>query len=99
MEELFKITVSVIGVKKRCRKVDSHLLRLGYKPYNEGNFNKDELIELARASVETNIKQVTGKIMVHLDHIKRGDFMEQWEPFSDKNIRFEVKSSLENVLQ
>jgi hypothetical protein len=99
MEELFKVTVIVDGIKKKCRKSDRHFLRLGYKPYNNGEFNREEIEETAKASIQTNIRQVTGRIIVVLDHIKRGDMMEQWQPFSDKNIQFELKSSLENVLQ
>jgi len=98
-KELFKLSVSVRGVKKRCRKSDHHILQGGYMPYNGGNFDQAKIEDVVRGIVETNMKQVDGKIYIHLDHIKQGDFMQIWEPFSNKNVRFELKTSLENALQ
>lgn len=98
-KELFKLTVSVKGVKKRCRNSDHHLLQGGYMPYNDGVFDQAKIEDVVKGLIETNMKRVDGRIFIHLDHIKQGDFMQTWEPFSDKNVRFELKSSLENALQ
>lgn len=96
--ELFKISVSTHGIKKKCRKSDFHFFKAGHIPYNEGTFNKDEIEAVARGIIESNMKEVKAKIMIHLDHITQDENFEQWEPFSNKNVRWELKSSLENVL-
>lgn len=97
-KELFKISVSLHGVKKRCRKSEFHLLRGGYIPYNDGTFDCGAIEAIARGLVETNMKQVNGKIIINLDHVKQGEFMQTWEPFSDKNVKWQLVSSLENEL-
>lgn len=97
-KELFKISVSVTGVKKRCRKSEFHLLKGGYIPYNEGTFDREAIEAVARGLVETNMKQVNGKIIIVLNHIKREEHFERWEPFSDKNVKWQLISSLENEL-
>ena len=97
-KEFFKISVAVTGVKKRCRKSEFHVLRGGYIPYNEGSFDREAVEAVARGLVDSNMKQVNSKVMIHLDRIERGGFMERWEMFSDKNIKFELKTPLENEL-
>ena len=97
-KELFKISVAVTGVKKRCRKSEFHVLRGGYIPYNGGSFDREAVEGMARGLVDSNMKQVNSRIIVHLDRIEKGDFMETWEMFSDKNIKFELKTPLENEL-
>lgn len=98
-KELFKLSVSLIGVKKRCRKSERHLLSGGYMPYNDGNYDQNEVETMAKKLISDNMKQVDSKIIVNLNHIKQGDFVQTWEPFSKKNVAFELKSSLENALQ
>lgn len=97
-KELFKISIGLYGVKKRCRKSEFHVLRAGYIPYNEGTFDREAIETIAKGLIETNMKQVNGKIIISLDHIKQGDFMQTWEPFSDKNVKWQLVSSLENEL-
>lgn len=97
-KELFKISVSVHGVKRRCRKSEFHLLQGGYIPYNEGTFNREAIEAVARGLIEVNMKQVNSKIIINLDHVKQGEFMQTWEPFSDKNIKWNLVSPLENEL-
>lgn len=97
-KELFKISVSVTGVKKRCRKSDFHVLRGGYIPYNEGSFDREAVEAIARGLVDSNMKQINSRVMIHLDRIEKGEFMERWELFSDKNVKFELKTPLENEL-
>jgi hypothetical protein len=87
------------GVKKRCRKADHHYFPAGYIPYNEGIFNQSEVENLAKGLVETNMKQVNGKIFIILNHVKVADGIETWEMFGKTNVKFELKSSLENALQ
>ena len=97
-KELFKISVSLHGVKKRCRKSEFHLLRGGYIDYNQGTFDREAIEAVARGLIETNMKDVRGKIVICLDHVKQGEFMQTWEPFSDKNVKWQLVSSLENEL-
>lgn len=97
-KELFKISVSLRGVKKRCRKSDFHVLRGGYIPYNEGSFDREAVEAIARGLVDSNMKQINSRVMIHLDRIEKGEFMERWELFSDKNVKWELKTPLENEL-
>jgi len=99
MEQFFRVGISVTGVKKRCRKADHHYFQAGYIPYNEGIFNQSEVENLAKGLVETNMKQVNGKIFIILNHVKVADGIETWEMFGKTNVKFELKSSLENALQ
>lgn len=97
-KEFFKISVAVTGVKKRCRKSEFHVFRGGYIPYNEGSFDREAVEAVARGLVDSNMKQVNSRVMIHLDRIEKGDFMERWEPFSNKNVKFELLTPLENEL-
>lgn len=99
MEQFFKIGISVNGIKKRCRKSESHYLSGGYIPYNDGAFNQDEVETLAKAILETNMKRIDGKVAVILNHVKVADGIQTWEMFGKTNVRFELNSSLENALQ
>ena len=97
-KEIFKISVAMHGVKKRCRKSEFHLLQGGYIPYNEGTFDREAIETVARGLIETNMKQVNSKIVISLDHVMQGDFMKTWEPFSKKHVKWNLVSSLENEL-
>jgi hypothetical protein len=99
MEQFFKLGVAVNGVKKRCRKSESHYLSGGYLPYNDGAFNQDEVETLAKAILETNMKRIEGKVFIILNHVKVADGIQTWERFGKTNVKFELKSSLENALQ
>jgi hypothetical protein len=46
MEQFFRVGICVDGIKKRCRKSDSHYFHAGYIPYNNGDFNKEEIENL-----------------------------------------------------
>ena len=91
---LFKISIQVIGIKKRCRKSERHFFQLGSIPYNDGQFDKSETSDKVKAFIETNMKSVNSLTRVSLDHtvITKDEFCTQttWEPFSDKNVRFDL---------
>lgn len=97
-QEFFKVYVIVPGVKKRCRKAERHMLKAGYIPYNGGSFDREAIEATAKGLIEANIKQVVGNVVISLDHVVRDDHFERWEPFSDKNVRFELRTALENEL-
>lgn len=101
--KLFKVSIVVNGIKKRCRKSDSHFFSLGYIDYNEGIFNQDELIEKAKSYLSDNMKEVksTPKVVLSYVERKKDDFgvIETMQLFDKRNVSFLVQSSLENVLQ
>lgn len=92
--ERFKISIQVIGIKKRCRKNERHMFQLGSIEYNRGEYNKESVISLVRDFVNVNMKEFNSTVRIHLNHVKqsneRGFTSTLWEPFSDKNIRFDI---------
>jgi hypothetical protein len=98
MEQFYKLGVAVNGIKKRCRKSERHYISGGYLPYNEGTFNQEEVENLARGILETNMKRIDGKVRVVLNHVKREGGIETWEMFGKTNVQFELQSSLEKEL-
>ena len=64
MEQFYKLSVSVTGIKKRCRKTEFHLLQGGYIPYNDGTFDREAIEAIAKGLIETNIKKVEKEIFV-----------------------------------
>jgi hypothetical protein len=91
---LFKLAIQVIGIKKRCRKSERHFFNLGHIPYNDGQFDKSEVSDKIQAFIDTNMKEVHSITRVSLDHVvikNEGNFtVTQWEPFSDKNVKFDL---------
>lgn len=91
---LFKISIQVIGIKKRCRKSERHFFQLGHMPYNDGQYNKEEVSDRVKAFLDTNMKSINSLTRVSLDHtvITKDEFCTQttWQPFSDKNVRFDL---------
>lgn len=98
MEQFFKLEVSVKGIKKRCRKSESHYISGGYLPYNDGAFNQSEVENLARGILETNMKKIDGKISVILNHVKVAEGIQTWEMFGKTNVKFELLTGLEKEL-
>lgn len=93
MEQFYKLSVSVIGIKKRCRKSEFHLLHGGYIPYNEGIIDREAIETVAKGLIETNMKQVGKETFVILNHVKVADGIQTWE-----NMRWKIVSSLESEL-
>ena len=91
---VFKISIQVIGVKKRCRKSERHFFQLGSIPYNDGSFDQSSINNKVRDFLATNMKSINSLTRVSLDHtvITHDEFCTQttWEPFSDKNVRFDL---------
>jgi hypothetical protein len=88
---LYRISVQLIGIKKRCRKSDRHFFHFGHMPF--GDVNYDDVKQKVRDFVYTNMKQVNSQVRVHLDYVvikNEGTYtVTQWEPFDAKNIRFD----------
>jgi hypothetical protein len=70
------------------------MFQLGSIEYNNGEYNKEGVISLVRDFVDVNMKEVNSIVRIHLDHVKqsneRGFTSTLWEPFSDKNVRFDI---------
>ena len=98
MEQFYKLSVSVTGIKKRCRKSEFHLLQGGYIPYNEGTIDREAIEAVAKGLIETNMKQVGKETFVILNHVKVADGIQTWELFGKTNMRWKIVSSLENEL-
>lgn len=93
----FKITLSVYGVKKRCRKSEGHNFHLGHIDYNEGVFNKEEILDKARAAIETNMKScVKAAVTLNYVEIKKEEHFTStlWQPFDDRHVKFNVETPL-----
>jgi hypothetical protein len=93
IQVLFKLSLQVIGIKKRCRKSERHFFQLGHIPYNEGEYDHEAMKLLARDFLNTNMKEVHSIVRFSLDHViikNEGNFTAtQWEPFSKLNKSFD----------
>jgi hypothetical protein len=100
MEVKFEITIYVNGVKKRCRKPDRHALKLGSIDYNDGNFNKEEIVEKARAIVAENMKTIESPLQVSMlrMEIKReeGITSRVFEMFDKRHVNFKIEATALN---
>jgi len=89
--EYYKLSYQVLGIKKRCRKSDRHFFHLGKIDLN---YNRDEIISQVRKHAAENMESIDSILRVSLDHItsnnEPGFLVEQWRPFSDKNIQFDI---------
>lgn len=89
----FKLSIQVIGIKRRCRKSERHFFQLGHVAYNNGKYCPDILKDQIRGFLDTNMKEVHSIVRVSLDHIvirdERGFTVTEWQPFSDKNKTFD----------
>jgi hypothetical protein len=97
MEVKFRVSVFVTGVKKRCRKVDTHTLSLGYIDYNDGIFDKSDLENKARALLQENMKSVVTVAVnltrVEIDRSESGYAMEKFLMFDKRHAFFRLEPS------
>lgn len=91
---LFKISVQVIGIKKRCRKSERHFFQVSSIPYNDGEFDKAQISDLVKTFLTDNMKAIHSVARIHLDHtiVTKEEVFTQtlWEPFSSKNVKFDL---------
>jgi hypothetical protein len=89
----FKLSLQVIGIKKRCRKSERHFFQLGYIPYNNGEVDHEAMKQKARYFLDTNMKEINSIVRLCLDHVvikNEGNFtVTEWEPFSKLNKTFD----------
>ena len=90
----FKLSIQVIGIKKRCRKSERHFFQLGHIPYNNGEYDQEAITAKVKDFLQTNMKEVHSITRVSLDHVitnhDRGFTCQQWEPFSNLNKSFDL---------
>lgn len=78
--------VSVRGVKKKCRKVDHHIVTLS-KDHLE--VIEEDARRLAREWIEKNMKSVVNAIATATMWTDSGDGVKTWQPFTDShNLKF-----------
>ena len=91
--EKFKLSIQLIGIKRRCRKSERHFFHFGHRPYNNGNYDQKEIEQFVSDWIATNMKEVRSQVRVSLDHViikNEGTFtVTQWEPFSKLNKQFD----------
>jgi hypothetical protein len=91
----FKLSIQVIGIKKRCRKSERHFFQLGHIPYNDGNFDQSAISDKVQAFLNTNMKSIHSLTRVSLNHVTTiidngGYTIVQWKPFSKLNKSFDL---------
>jgi len=91
--EKFKLSIQLIGIKRRCRKSERHFFHFGHRPYNNGGYDRNEIEQFVSDWIATNMKAVNSQVRVSLDHViikNEGNFtVTQWEPFSKLNKQFD----------
>jgi hypothetical protein len=103
IKEYFKVYVYFRGIKKRCRKIESHSMFIDYQPYNNGTYDYDALIAKVTGFLQTNVKHIdkTYYASITLDYVQEtfDGFMtsQLWQPFSDKNIKVQINPSYLNL--
>jgi hypothetical protein len=90
--EKFRLSVSVTGVKKKCRKPDRHLFNMGYMEYNPNmtDEQKQEVVQKAKDLLAVNMKSFLNGFTVNLNHVTLRDELEMWEPFAETNLKIKV---------
>jgi len=63
-------TVYAKGIKKRCRKIDTHGFTLGYLSYPLTEAQKADLVEKAKVEVKANIRGVPTKVWLVINHVQ-----------------------------
>jgi len=102
-KEYFKVYVYFRGIKKRCRKVETHSMFIDYQPYNNGTYDRNALIAKVTGFLQTNVKHIdkTYYASITLDYVQEkfdGFITSQlWQPFSDKNLKIQIDPSYLNL--
>lgn len=85
---MLKVYVTCNGIKKRCRKIERHMLKLGNQPLSVS-------VELMKSSayelLSKTMKTYSGAVL-HLDYVEISDreggfLVETWKPFDDRHQR------------
>jgi hypothetical protein len=95
----WRISVRVRGVKKKCRREDTHTFRLAtIKHVDKDQLDMSHWEELARSMVDSNMKSINGKIQLDFLFMTIGKDFEQFQMFDDRHFMTLVNSPLVNEL-
>jgi DUF1680 family protein len=89
----WRVTVRVNGIKKKCRKVDSHFFTIATIPWQEKDtIDLSMWSDKARDYVASNMKSVNGKVMLDFNYSEVGDHFYTVQLFDSRHFRHEVVS-------
>jgi hypothetical protein len=94
---IFEVGIHVKGVKRKCRKSERHYFSVTKIPYDE-NATLDQVRDVVKAFLETNMKSVEGRPIVKFSRVEIGEHFRTMELFDKRNKEFVLESSLENAL-
>lgn len=95
----WRVTVRVNGVKKKCRKVDSHYFTIATIPWQEKEtIDFSVWNDKARDFISTNMKSVNGKVMLDFNYTEIGDHFYTVQLFDKRHFRHEVTSPVMDQL-
>jgi hypothetical protein len=95
----YKVSVFCVGIKRRCRREERHNFTLGYFPLGA---DKEAIRELAKALLLREMRTLysgalpgTVKPYMILNYVTveesgTGFTVEKWQPFDEKNLRFDL---------
>ena len=82
-----KVSVKVIGVKKRCRKISGDILTLGNYPIDT---DRTQFVAKAHEIITREMKSCSSAA-IHFDYVEIEDCglyqSETWMPFDERNSR------------
>lgn len=94
--EEYRVSVRVVGLKKRCRKANKYSFHLGYEPLT---VNVETLKAKALNAAQSEMKRIDkAELCLTLVELKDGGKIETWSPFDprtrqlSKTIKLEVAS-------
>ena len=102
--EFYKVSLFATGIKKRCRKVDRHLIDMGYTEFKTALTDEDKasLKKAAQTTIGVTMKSLyNDQAYLALNRVTRQAnhdeklgtwYMESWQPFHELNQRIEVCS-------
>lgn len=91
MKSYYKVTVRVVGLKKKGRKEDVHTFLVGHFPYTPELTPEqmEEFRQVTKGVVDTNMRRTENRsYRINLDYVEIEKGFETWEPFSDKHKQF-----------
>lgn len=86
-----KVYATCIGVKKRCRNADRHMLKIGNFPLGA---DREMLKGLARSTIIKEMRTVQAAAMLHVDFVEvkdEGFLCETWMPFDERHERYPLE--------
>lgn len=88
-ENKYQVYCYLKGIKKRCRKIERHQIKLGYYPLD---VNVDELKQIAKNLMQENFKSFDKQAVLNLNYVTIKENMVSFMLYDAKNLsyKFEV---------